>query len=135
MCFLKLSFDLSHDIAEADLVCYKVLIGGFGDDGKEYRSPYYFYPYRLGEISEIGLNKADVIELDRREVLNDGVFHSYHSYAKAYHLYSEVRRRWAIDGKLRDVCLVKCIIPRGSVVWENYTEYASDKIKLVEIVL
>ena len=134
MCFLKLDFDLSHDIAEEDLVCYKVLVSGFGEDGKEYRSPYYFYPYRLGELSEIGLNKADVIELDRQRVLNDGVFHSYHSYAKAYELYSEVRRRRAIDGKLHDVCLVKCIIPGGSVVWTNYVGYASDRIKLVEVV-
>lgn len=131
MCFTKFEFDLKHSYADADIECFKVLIGGFGEDGKEYRSPYHFYPYRLGELSETGIRMADVIWLDSQRVLNDGVFHSYQGFAKAYQLYSEVRGRC---GKLHDACIVRCIIPRGSVVWANYTEYASDRIKLVEVI-
>ena len=129
-----MSFDSSHVIAGSDVECFKVLIGGFGEDGKEYRSPYYHYPYRMGELSEIGLNKADVIELDRQRVLNDGVFHSYQVFAKAYQLYCEVRTRCINGGDRYPAHVVRCIIPRGSVVWVNYTEYASDRIKLVEVI-
>ena len=102
MCFYKKLKHEPHRIAKKDIECYKV-VRKISDS--HYKSLYFNFDYYV----TVGYGKvADLQDLDKRNCLTDGVFHSYY-------LLSEALSEWICDGGV----VVKCIIPKGSAYWKN----------------
>lgn len=147
MCFVKAVGRERHMVAVSDIECYKVVVHGIGKDENVFHSPYCRYPYVLGELYDTGIggNLGDVGLMDDVEWLTYGVFHSYKTEWDSQGLYRESSHACSngaysfYPSKKRinahHAHIVKCVIPRGSVYWENKYEYASSAIRLVEVVI
>lgn len=135
MCFSKTynSRMLYHRVAESDIECYKVMIRGLSKDTDEYCSPYMKFCYRRGELYETGIEPHTVRLFDCKMSLDSDVIHSYVNRDAANALYFHTSLKCS-NGEPGEACIVRCVIPKGAVYWENGFEYASDRIKLVEVV-
>jgi len=115
MCFYKKLRHEPHSIAEKDIECYKV-VRKVSDT--HYKSLYFNFDYYV----TVGFGVvADLQDLDERNCLKDGVFHSYFSFHEAL-------RELIYNGGV----VVKCIIPKGAAYWKNqYGECASTDIVVI----
>lgn len=118
MCFYKKLKHEPHSIAEKDIECYKV-VRKVSDT--HYKSLYFNFDYYV----TVGFGVvADLQDLDERNCLKDGVFHSYF-------LVSEALSECICAGG-SDCVVVKCIIPKGAAYWKNqHGECASTDIVVI----
>ena len=129
MCFVK-GTDKFHAVAETDLKCYKLVLRR--NDFDFYMSPYRGSHYALGKLLRKDVKHLDIVKLDLLDALESDVYHSYHTTESAAQAYRYIMRykvthyydSWG-------VCVLECIIPKGSLYWMNDTEYASTAIKPV----
>ena len=134
MCFVKSARDYGHKVAETDLVCYKVLLRMKVGGG--YKSAYANHPYEIGELYHTHSTSLHIKRMDSAYALYGGVYHSYHDIEALgfeYHNVMDQMECLNLD-KHFDAVNVKCIIPKGSIYWKNEEEYASDSIKIVEVI-
>ena len=127
MCFLKefvdcYTYKSKHRTYRKDLKCYKLMRRS---ECSGLVSANMWFPYELGKTYE---SDAYVSDLDLRNALHGGVFHSYTDLKWARGVFK------FIDGS--DFVLVSCVIPAGTPYWRNneFHEFASTKIKIVEII-
>ena len=129
MCLIIKKADADHCMktAEEDIICYKVLEWGeifvnLGD-GKCHSKPVFTTPYMKHDI-EIGLHYIDSHDwLDIHPLsyssydmgVGTGVFHSYKN------------REDAESYKRMDLCVAKCIIPKGTEYIEGTYYNASNE--------
>ena len=148
MCFVKERCNWRHHVADTDLTCYKVLTKNL-DNNKLY-SYYFNFPYEIGQEYSQTLSESYLYCLDSLETdyIERGVFHSYtpvennNGVSYPYIVVNEVRsfnyRKKCGSRELRnkDICIVECIIPKGSIYWVNRygNEYCSDRIKLIRVI-
>ena len=123
MCFVK-GADKFHAVAETDLKCYKLVLCRNGFD--YYISPYRGSHYTLGGLLSKDVKYLDIIKMDLLDALESDVYHSYHTTESVEQAYRYIMQynvsNWG-------VCVLECIIPKGSLYWKNDTEYASTAIK------
>ena len=103
-------------IAETDLPCLKVL----ENNGDKLVSPAFISKYMTWKANKTNYEKK-LIRIRDREVIEEGL-HSTKSWIDA--------RGWLIRGYSRRK-IFPAIIPKGSLYWENRTEYVSEALKII----
>ena len=110
--------------ADKDIVCYKIMQKDF--DGEKNDGVHSFQDkwtcYKVGDTMYPRESKS-ISELDDLAKLEGGVIHSFKSVDK------RVEELWEYNY----VCvhfpvLVECVIPKGTIYWENGREFASLKL-------
>lgn len=127
-----------HKIAEDDITCYKVMrydirIG-------KLRSIHYPGPtYVLGDeiVPEVDI---EVSELDGQYKLEKGVVYSFQGRKYSEDMFGDYVEDFRVE-KNELICLVKCIIPKGTPYWIDLTwieifggEIASKKVIIKDII-
>lgn len=132
MCFI-FSDNTKRLIAQKDITCYKIVYRRKERLKDTYISRYQNHTYRIRKIQEqinlIPLQIKRTIFPSNTEVQMTEINEGYHSYKKQSNL-----SLW-ITFAYPNFCLceAKFIIPKGTVYYENDTEYVSERIKMVEI--
>lgn len=134
-----------HKIAQEDIVCYKVITRS-----KYHCSTYYLeYPIYSG-TPLISKNHMSVPEMDERMELNGEVVHAFQSsdlptFYLEYTINSiELYNNYS-GNAVKDLALMECIIPKGTIYYENVCnelsmlsegipQYGATKIIPIEIV-
>lgn len=127
MCFNKEVSNYAHKIAEEDIVCYKIVHRYPSWPKPRWKSFYRRFIYEQGELYEEKLSDDLLKILDGRPTLENFVYHSYSDLCALD--VCEIH----LSHVARQVVLVKCIIPKGSIYWFNSDkkQYASNAIKIV----
>lgn len=151
MCFVKDKENgKKHQIAENDIECFKLV----------YRSQICWdwwssgvmrYKYENGKEYHLDSSPLALRRLDKRESLENGVFHSYSTLNQSVITKELLRDTIAINDLKRmkepfkeegddyyDIPdmfyhVIKCVIPKGTPYWYNkrYKTYASTSIRIV----
>lgn len=128
-----------HKVSDTDIICYKTVEARPGSD--DYRSSLRGFKYEVGKTYTENGVPMDLLE--KLDMLNDGVFHSYTElevdFLERLVCINERRRclnnstRYGPDGEL--IFVMKCVIPAGTPYWVNPVclEYASTAIRPIEI--
>ena len=118
MCFPKEK--MCHSVADDDIICYKVVYCGTSTGS--YISLYKNFPYQ--DDATYKENSVGVAVLDELPLLTCGVFHSYQT------LTASGIQSLSFNKHTR---VIKCVIPKGTIYWENngFDEYASITIKII----
>lgn len=123
MCLFKKS--RIPKIAIKDIVVYKVL-NVYKHDGKKYYETYVRdFPVNLNETVK-GVFRIDSFLISLfSDIIEDGYIHSYTNLKRA-----------KSECIIKNRCVVKCIIPKGTLYWEGYEdELASRKLKYNKIIV
>lgn len=99
-------------IAKEDVICYKIVISR---DGRVV-SPYFHYEYKYHKINEeIALNIEYTLSSDINQLRLYKCRQGYHSYS-SLDFANQVYNNYFYEN---DGCVFKCIIPKGSVYYDN----------------
>lgn len=127
MCFYK-SEETKHNIADKDIVCYKVM--HLVDDNSVES---FVFPegktYKCGDVM-IPSEHCDVAEIDSSNYVKGGVIYSYKSYRDV----TDYIALLSLCKLERPIALVKCEIPAGTVFWRNKRNWLiSEKLVIKSI--
>lgn len=119
MCLELKSSDVKRIKADADIICYKVII----ISGGHYKTPYRKSVIKIGGCYSGRLRK------EPNSTINFG-FHSFMDKESAIDIAYYISKSTEI---------VRCVIPKGSWYYEglfgNYKCYASNKINYLEVII
>lgn len=120
MCFKKDWYCMNHEVVHSTRTCYKLM--KIDNEGKLH-SPCFETDrsYSLGDTMYHSVRITDYDGMDRVEEFTYGVIHAFNNLDSAIrHLTS-------------NCVIVKCILSKNTVYWENTNEIACMKLKLKEI--
>ena len=114
-------FDISNNFkevlkAENDVVCYKVVYSSPNYKKNEFVSYWRSKEYVTGQTYKLS-------GTFRKHVGDRRIRKGFHSYK----LLLEANKR-----KYYNTVVIECIIPAGSLYWENEKEYCSNSLKIVQ---
>ena len=127
MCFDKDWYNRTHDVTKSNRVVYKV----FRRKGDKFHSIQYqtHKEYSLGDTMYPDVKITDYEGLDRLSKLTYGVIHTFTSL-------DSISQAWfdCVFNKHDGFVIVKCIIPKNTVYWDNGNEIACMRLKLKEVI-
>lgn len=124
MCLYK--GDNKHKIAQKDIVCYKLF------ERSKYRCATYYQGCSI--YVGIPIVSSRVVapeEMDKQSFLSDEVVHAFQSDDLNEYFIEEVKsitrfnNKYASSELTKDVALMKCIIPKGTIYYENIVDGTS----------
>lgn len=118
MCFYRRPEQEKANIALEDIKCYKILHRN--SHHKTIISPFWSYEWKPGEPNT---TEEMVIETSWANSLTNG-FHSLRNISSALH-YGELE---GVNGP--NQAIFECTIPKGSLYWDNNTQYLSNALTL-----
>ena len=123
MCLITLG---SEQVADKDIVCYKILMRGTN----YFISPYMEYRYNIPSTVE-DTAEEKYSETTRRKMIGSGFLHAFRTYIAAKHWKGVMLGREPYTSFV----IAECIIPAGTRYYFGAnSDICSKKLKLVKII-
>lgn len=123
-------------VAKKDITCYKVL--SYVDEDGHYISPMYYFHWFTGNPNPEVIYHISQFEHHDVRCWFFGKFKIGTGFFHTYQYLEEAKKLKHIIG-LKNYCIVKCIIPKGTEYYVGYDDsqkdcYASKQLKIVKII-